>query len=105
MPPRPSSRSMRYRSATAPMKAIDSSTSRAHGGHGARRLAGRAQREIEWPAMTTLVQSHSSLHGIEDLGRVVADPALEHDLDVLNVLNAGRGVAAHDHEVGLLTDR
>src|SRR6185312_12830344 len=43
-----------------------------------------------------------SLHGCDQLRRVVADPLLEHDVDVLEVGDARGRVAVQHDEVGLL---
>ena len=51
------------------------------------------------------MQPDAALHRLEDLRRVVADSLLEHQLDVLHVLDPCGRVTADDDEIGLLPSR
>src|SRR5208282_2409680 len=49
---------------------------------------------------SSLVQSHRTAHGVNQLGRIVADSVLKNDLHLFYVGDATRGVAVNHDEVG-----
>src|SRR5688572_19667456 len=64
--------------------------------------------DTEYPRIrriSGLTDANQSLHGLDQLLRIVTNPILEHDLDLFDISNVRCGVSFHDHQIRLLPGR